>query len=78
MKFMCNVDDHSCVTLRLFEPSNVKICGNLFYSPDTNNHLVWVFGLNKNGSRHCASQNKAGCACMPHELLKGLASCFNS
>lgn len=52
MKFMCNADDHSCVTLRLFEPSDVKICGNLLHSPDTNNHLVRIFGLNKKGSRH--------------------------
>jgi hypothetical protein len=30
MKTMCNVDDLSCDRLGLFEPSDVKIRGNLF------------------------------------------------
>ena len=30
MKTMCNVDDLSCHRLGLFEPSDVKIRGNLF------------------------------------------------
>ena len=30
MKTMCNVDDLSCDRLGLFEPSDIKIRGNLF------------------------------------------------
>ncbi len=47
MKAMCNVDDPSCDILGLFEPSDVKIHGNLLYIADTNNHLVRIFELNK-------------------------------
>lgn len=47
MKTMCNVDDPSCDTLGLFEPSDVKMHGNLLYIADTNNHLVRIFELDK-------------------------------
>jgi thiol-disulfide isomerase/thioredoxin len=47
MKTMCNVDDPSCDTLGLYEPSDVKARGGLLYIADTNNHLVRVFDLEK-------------------------------
>ena len=43
----CVIVDPSCETLRLFEPSDVKVRGNLLYIADTNNHLVRVFDLDK-------------------------------
>ncbi len=45
MKTMCNIDDPSSDTLGLFEPSDVKVRGNLLYVADTNNHLVRIFDL---------------------------------
>jgi hypothetical protein len=45
MKTMCNIDDPACDTLGLFEPSDVKIQGNLLYIADTNNHLIRIFDL---------------------------------
>lgn len=45
MKTMCNINDPSCDTLGLFEPSDVKIRGNLLYIADTNNHLIRIFDL---------------------------------
>jgi thiol-disulfide isomerase/thioredoxin len=47
MKTVCNIDDPSCDTLGLFEPSDVKVRGSLLYIADTNNHLVRVFDLEK-------------------------------
>jgi DNA-binding beta-propeller fold protein YncE len=49
MKTMCNIDDPSCDTLGLYEPSDVEVRGNnnLLYIADTNNHLVRVFDLEK-------------------------------
>ncbi|HJS68477.1 MAG TPA: alkyl hydroperoxide reductase, partial [Nitrososphaera sp.] len=47
MKTMCNIDDPSCDTLGLFEPSDVKVRGSLLYIADTNNHLVRIFDLEK-------------------------------
>lgn len=47
MKTMCNIDDPSCDTLGLFEPSDVKVRGNMLYIADTNNHLVRIFDLEK-------------------------------
>jgi NHL repeat-containing protein len=41
------VDDPSCDTHGLFEPSDVKIRGNLLYVADTNNHVVKIFDLDK-------------------------------
>ncbi|MGI0005313.1 MAG: thioredoxin-like domain-containing protein, partial [Nitrososphaera sp.] len=45
MKTMCNVDDPSCDTLGLYEPSDVKQRGSVLYIADTNNHLVRTFDL---------------------------------
>ena len=45
MEAMCNINDPSCDTLGLFEPSDVKIRGNLLYIADTNNHLIRIFDL---------------------------------
>jgi hypothetical protein len=47
MKTMCNINDPSCDTLGLYEPSDVKVRGNSLYIADTNNHLVRVFDLDK-------------------------------
>jgi len=47
MKTVCNIDDPSCDTLGLFEPSDVKVRGNLLYIADTNNHVVRIFDLEK-------------------------------
>jgi thiol-disulfide isomerase/thioredoxin len=47
MKTTCNIDDPSCDTLGLFEPSDVKKRGNALYIADTNNHLIRVFDLDK-------------------------------
>jgi thiol-disulfide isomerase/thioredoxin len=47
MKAVCNINDPSCDTLGLFEPSDVKQRGNALYIADTNNHLVRVFDLEK-------------------------------
>jgi thiol-disulfide isomerase/thioredoxin len=47
MKTVCNIDDPSCDTLGLFEPSDVKVRGSLLYIADTNNHLVRIFDLEK-------------------------------
>ena len=47
MKTMCNIDDPSCDTLGLYEPSDVRKQGNMLYIADTNNHLVRVFDLEK-------------------------------
>jgi len=45
MKAMCNINDPSCDTLGLFEPSDAKIRGNSLYIADTNNHLIRIFDL---------------------------------
>lgn len=47
MKAVCNIDDPSCDTLGLFEPSDVKLHDNKLYITDTNNHLIRIFDLNK-------------------------------
>jgi len=47
MKTVCNMGDPSCDTLGLYEPSDVKVRGNLLYIADTNNHLVRIFDLEK-------------------------------
>lgn len=45
MKAVCNIDDPSCDTLGLFEPSDVEVRGNTLYIADTNNHLIRIFDL---------------------------------
>ncbi|MFY3739965.1 MAG: thiol-disulfide isomerase/thioredoxin [Candidatus Nitrosomirales archaeon] len=47
MKTVCNIDDPSCDTLGLFEPSDVKLHDNKLYIADTNNHLIRVFDLER-------------------------------
>lgn len=47
MKTMCRLDDPSCDTLGLYEPSDVKQKGSVLYIADTNNHLVRTFDLEK-------------------------------
>ena len=47
MKTVCNIDDPSCDTLGLFEPSDVKLHNNKLYITDTNNHLIRIFDLSK-------------------------------
>jgi DNA-binding beta-propeller fold protein YncE len=48
MKAVCNIDNPSCDTLGLFEPSDVEVRGNTLYIADTNNHLIRTFDLEKN------------------------------
>ncbi len=47
MKAVCNIDDPSCDTLGLYEPSDVKVHGNTLYIADTNNHLIRIYDLEK-------------------------------
>lgn len=47
MKTVCNIDDPSCDTLGLYEPSDVELRNNLLYIVDTNNHLIRIFDLEK-------------------------------
>lgn len=47
MKAICRVDDPSCDTLGLYEPSDIEVRGNMLYIADTNNHLIRVFDLEK-------------------------------
>jgi thiol-disulfide isomerase/thioredoxin len=47
MTTMCNINDPSCDTLGLYEPSDIKISGNHLYIADTNNHLIRIFDLEK-------------------------------
>ncbi len=44
-KSECRIDDPECDTLGLYEPSDVKINGNVLYIADTNNHLVRKYEL---------------------------------
>ena len=47
MTTMCNINDPSCETLGLYEPSDIKISGNHLCIADTNNHLIRIFDLEK-------------------------------
>ena len=47
MKTVCNIDDPSCDTLGLFEPSDVNLHDNKLYIVDTNNHLIRIFDLER-------------------------------
>jgi hypothetical protein len=47
MEAVCRIDDPSCDTLGLYEPSDVEVRGSLLYIADTNNHLIRVFDLEK-------------------------------
>jgi len=45
---MCRLDDPSCDTLGLYEPSDVELYQDQLYITDTNNHLIRVYDLNTN------------------------------
>ncbi|NHH97493.1 hypothetical protein DYY66_2240 [Candidatus Nitrosotalea sp. FS] len=45
---VCRLDDPSCDTLGLYEPSDVELYQDKLYIADTNNHLIRVYDLNTN------------------------------
>ncbi len=45
---MCKLDDPSCDTLGLYEPSDVEWYQDKLYIADTNNHLIRVYDLKTN------------------------------
>jgi thiol-disulfide isomerase/thioredoxin len=45
---MCKLDDPSCDTLFLYEPSDVKWYDDKLYIADTNNHLIRIYDLKTN------------------------------
>ena len=45
---MCRLDDPSCDTLGLYEPSDVEWYQDKLYITDTNNHLIRVYDLKTN------------------------------
>jgi len=45
---MCRLDDPSCDTLGLYEPSDVEFYQDKLYISDTNNHLIRVYDLSTN------------------------------
>lgn len=45
---MCRLDDPSCDTLCLYEPSDVELYQDRLYIADTNNHLIRVYDLKTN------------------------------
>lgn len=45
---ICKLDDPSCDTLELYEPSDVKFYEDKLYIADTNNHLIRVYDLKTN------------------------------
>ncbi|MGH9877331.1 MAG: hypothetical protein ACRD5H_06815 [Nitrososphaerales archaeon] len=47
LETVCNMDDPSCDTLGLFEPSDVKLHDNKLFIADTNNHLIRIFDLER-------------------------------
>jgi thiol-disulfide isomerase/thioredoxin len=47
MKAACNINDPTCDTLGLYEPSDVKVHGSALYIADTNNHLIRIYDLEK-------------------------------
>ncbi|MDE1813140.1 MAG: redoxin domain-containing protein [Thaumarchaeota archaeon] len=48
MSTMCRLNDPSCDTLELYEPSDVKWYQDKLYIADTNNHLIRVYDLTTN------------------------------
>ena len=48
MKGICRLDDASCDSLGLYEPSDVELFQNKMYITDTNNHLIRVYDMNSN------------------------------
>ena len=48
---MCNFDDPACDSLGLYEPSDVKLRGNMLFISDTNNHLIRSFRISKVSSK---------------------------
>ena len=45
---ICRLDDPSCDSLGLYEPSDVKWYKDMLYISDTNNHLIRVYDLKTN------------------------------
>lgn len=45
---ICRLDDPSCDSLGLYEPSDVKWYKDMLYIADTNNHLIRVYDLKTN------------------------------
>jgi thiol-disulfide isomerase/thioredoxin len=48
MSGICRLDDPSCDSLGLYEPSDVKFYQDRLYISDTNNHLIRVYDLKTN------------------------------
>jgi len=48
MSTICRLDDPSCDTLGLYEPSDVKLYKDKLYIADTNNHLIRIYDLTTN------------------------------
>jgi len=48
MNGICRLDDPSCDSLGLYEPSDVELFQNKLYITDTNNHLIRVYDTNSN------------------------------
>ncbi|HJW18936.1 MAG TPA: thioredoxin-like domain-containing protein, partial [Candidatus Nitrosotalea sp.] len=48
MSTICRLDDPSCDTLGLYEPSDVKLYQDRLYIADTNNHLIRTYDLTTN------------------------------
>ena len=48
MNGICKLDDPSCDTLGLYEPSDVEFYEDMLYIADTNNHLIRVYDLKTN------------------------------
>ena len=48
MSTSCRLDDPSCDTLGLYEPSDVKLYQDKLYIADTNNHLIRIYDLTAN------------------------------
>ncbi len=48
MSTICRLDDPSCDTLGLYEPSDVKLYQDKLYIADTNNHLIRIYDITTN------------------------------
>ena len=48
MNGICKLDDSTCDSLGLYEPSDVEWFQNKMYITDTNNHLIRVYDINSN------------------------------
>ncbi|HYL67275.1 MAG TPA: thioredoxin-like domain-containing protein [Nitrosopumilaceae archaeon] len=48
MNGMCRLDDPTCDSLGLYEPSDIELFQDKMYITDTNNHLIRVYDMNSN------------------------------